>query len=128
MHSRTEPEMSSKCKRHLKAERALELFRTKPWVGELAKASIRNKSRSMGFTHLIQDTSTDKRLKDVLFRAEHMNLAVTCGPFSLHPQALGYRCQGVKDNQCGQDSHPTASQPTQRLRSRPGNSVSSVHC
>lgn len=42
----------------------------------------------MGLTHLVHDISTDKRQKDMLFRAEHMNLTITCGPFSPHPQAL----------------------------------------
>jgi len=58
-------------------------------VRELAKVSTRNKSRSMVLTHLVQDTSADKRQKDVLFKAEHVNLTITCGPFSPHPQALG---------------------------------------
>lgn len=68
--------MSSKCRRHLKAETALELFSTKQHDREVAKASMWNKNRSMGLTH--QDSSTDKRQRDLLFRSEHTNLTIIC--------------------------------------------------
>lgn len=67
MHNKEEPEICSKYKRKPKAEWALELFNTKARTRELAKVSIRNKSRSIGSTHLTQDYSTDKEAEGCAF-------------------------------------------------------------
>lgn len=67
MHNKEELEICSKYKRKPKAEWALELFSTKACTIELAKVSIRNKSRSIGSTHLTQDYSTDKEAEGCAF-------------------------------------------------------------
>lgn len=51
-------------------------------IREMTKASMWNKNRSMGLTHLIQDSSPDKRQRDLLFRSEHTNLTIIGASFS----------------------------------------------